>query len=104
MSDEIDPVMVIMQFNTSQSEGLADVLGQYVVLARGLASCRNIDLVHSATRPGRFVIVEKWDSASAQKEHFESDAMAAMASAAVPLLSEQPDIDIYDGLSMHDLA
>ena len=33
-----------------------------------------------------------------------SPAMVTMATNAVPLLSAEPDIDLFEGISMHDLA
>ncbi|MEM9565414.1 MAG: antibiotic biosynthesis monooxygenase family protein [Actinomycetota bacterium] len=101
---EVEPVMVLMSFRTEQPGPLLDVLARYVVLSRGRPACRNIDLTVSATDPGRLVVVEKWDSAAAQREHFDSDEMVAMASAAVPMLLAEPDIDLLEGVSMHDLA
>lgn len=101
---DLEPVMVIMNFRTEQPAALVDVLANYVVLSRGRPGCRNIDLTASMTEPGRFVIVEKWDSADEQRTHFDSDEMVSMATAAVPLLSAEPDIDLFEGVSMHDLA
>lgn len=96
--------MVIMSFRTEQAAALVDILARYVVLSRGRPGCRNIDLTASITDPGRFVIVEKWDSAVDQRTHFNADEMVTMATAAVPLLSAEPDIDLFEGVSMHDLA
>jgi quinol monooxygenase YgiN len=101
---ELEPVMVVMSFRTERGPELVDILARYVVLSRGRRGCRNIDLTASMTEPGRFVIVEKWDSAQDQRAHFDSDEMVSMAQAAVPLLSAEPDIDLFEGVSMHDLA
>lgn len=103
-STELEPVMVVMSFRTERPAELVDILAHYVVLSRGRPGCRNIDLTASMTERGRFVIVEKWASAEQQRTHFDSDEMVAMASAAVPLLAAEPDIDLYEGVSMHDLA
>ncbi len=103
-STDLEPVMVIMSFRTEQPAALADILANYVVLSRGRPGCRNIDLTTSMTEPGRFVIVEKWDSADRQRTHFDSEEMVSMAQAAVPLLSAEPEIDLFEGVSMHDLA
>lgn len=100
----MDPVMVILRFDTERADELGAVLARYVVLSRGHPGCRNIDLVASATRPGRLVVVEKWDSPDAQRAHFDSADMVAMARACDGLLNEPPEIDLYDGVSMHDLA
>ncbi len=101
---EVEPVMVLMSFRTGQPGPLLDILARYVVLSRGRPACRNIDLTVSATDPGRLVIVEKWDSAAAKREHFDADEMVTMATATVPLLLAEPDIDLLEGVSMHDLA
>jgi quinol monooxygenase YgiN len=85
-------------------ERLAAVLSRYVVLSRGHTGCRNIDLCSSVTRPGRFVVVEKWDSPDAPRAHFDSDDLVAMASACDGLLAGPPDFDLLEGISAHDLA
>ena len=79
-------------------------LTRYVVLSRGEPGCRNIDLCASLTRPGRFVIVEKWESPAAQRVHFDSADMVDMARACEGLLTHPPEIDLLQGLSAHDLA
>lgn len=96
--------MVIMSFRTSNPTALLDVLAPYVVASRGQQGCRNIDLVASTTSDDRIVVVQKWDSVQAQRAHFDSSAMVAMAKAGTPLLTETPDVDLFDGVSMHDLA
>ena len=80
------------------------MLAKYVVLSRGHAGCRNIDLCASATSPGRFVIIEKWESPEAQRAHFDSTEMVEMAKACDGLLTQPPQIDLLEGISAHDLA
>lgn len=106
MSDEIELTVVTMAFDAAEGalERLAAVLSRYVVVSRGHDGCRNIDLCASVTRPGRFVIVEKWDSVDAQRAHFDSDDMVTMASSCDGLLAAPPDIDLLEGISAHDLA
>ncbi len=82
---------------------LAAVLARYVVLARGEAACRNVDLLTSATQSGRFVVIEKWESAGAARAHLDTPLMVDMAAAVVPLLAEKPTIDLLDAISAHDL-
>ena len=82
---------------------LAAVLARYVVLARGEDACRNIDLLISATQSGRFVVIEKWESADAARAHLDTTLMVDMAAAAVPLLAEKPTIALLDAISAHDL-
>lgn len=101
---DLEPVMVVMSFRTKQAAALVDILAHYVVLGRGRPGCRNIDLTASVTEPGRFLIVEKWDSADQQRAHFDAEEMVTMAKAAVPLLTAEPDIDLFEGVSMHDLV
>jgi quinol monooxygenase YgiN len=100
----LDPVMVILTFDTDRPDDLYAVLARYVVVSRSQPGCRNIDLVASATRPGRVAVVEKWDSRPAQQAHFDSQDMVTMAQACDGLLTGPPDIDLYEGISMHDLA
>jgi quinol monooxygenase YgiN len=82
---------------------LAAALARYVVLARNEPGCRNVDLVTSATRPGRFLVIEKWDSAELVQQHLNAALMVDMAEAAVPLLAAKPELDLYDTISAHDL-
>jgi quinol monooxygenase YgiN len=106
MSDvqpEIDLVMVTMAFDASDAATLLGVLSKYIVLARMQTGCRNIDLAASATTAGRFVIVQKWDSADAQQAHFDSEAMVEMARACTGLLTAPPHIDLLEPISAHDL-
>jgi quinol monooxygenase YgiN len=99
-----DLTIVTMVFDTSSPERLIAVLSNYVVRCRGEAGCRNVDLCASATTPGRFVVIQKWESADAQRAHFDSPVMVEMAKAASPVLEGPPAIDLLDGLSAHDLA
>lgn len=102
--DELEPVMVTLGFRTEQPEQLMAVLAKYVVVSRGHDGCRNIDFVSSATTPGRLLVVEKWDSGAHQRAHFDSTEMVDMARACEGLLTEPPDIDLFEGVSMHDTA
>ena len=106
MPDEVDLTLVTMAFDAADGAQaqLAGVLSHYVVVSRGHDGCRNIDLCASVTRPGRFVVVEKWISPDAQRAHFDSDDMVAMATACDGLLTGPPDIDLLEGISAHDLA
>jgi quinol monooxygenase YgiN len=100
---DVEPVMVTMRFETEMVPELLAVLSKYVVLSRMDTAARNIDLVASVTRPGRFTIVEKWESEDAQQRHFDGTVMVEMASACSGLLSGPPDIDLHEAVSMHDL-
>jgi quinol monooxygenase YgiN len=103
MADEIDLTMVTMVFDSVDPVRLQAVLAKYVVVSRGHEGCRNIDLCTSATRPGRFVIVQKWETRAAQRAHFDSPAMVEMAEDCRSVLSGPPEIDLLDAISAHDL-
>lgn len=106
--DERDPApvelaVVTMRFDAADAGALVDVLAKYVVLSRMQTGCRNIDLCASATHPGRFLIIQKWESAAAQREHFNSHVMVEMATSCNGLLAAPPDVDLWDSASAHDL-
>ena len=104
MPDEVELTIVTMEFRSEKPEALMPVLAKYVVLSRGHPGCRNIDLCASVATPGRFVIIEKWESPEAQRAHFDSAEMVEMARSCTGLLSAPPDIDLLEGISAHDLA
>lgn len=83
---------------------LMAILAKYVVVSRGHDGCRNIDLVSSATHPGRFLLVQKWDSPEHQQAHFDSSEMVEMAEACRGLLARAPSVDLWETMSAHDLA
>ena len=86
------------------AERLLAVLARYVVVSRGHPGCRNIDLCASVATPGRYLVIEKWESPEHQQAHFDSPEMVEMARACNGLLSEPPNIDLLEGISAHDLA
>jgi quinol monooxygenase YgiN len=88
---------------SGKEAALAAVLARYVVLTRSVTGCRNVDLVRSASEPGRYLMVEKWDDALAQSEHLNSETMVTMATEATNLLAGPPDLDLYDAVSAYDL-
>jgi quinol monooxygenase YgiN len=101
---EVELTLVTMEFRSSQPESLMPVLAKYVVVSRGHAGCRNIDLCASVATPGRYLIIEKWESPEHQQAHFDSPEMVEMARACNGLLTEPPNIDLLEGISAHDLA
>jgi quinol monooxygenase YgiN len=103
MADDVELTMVTMIFDSSDADRLLSILAKYVVLSRGHPGCRNIDLCASATTPGRFVIVQKWESPEAQQAHFDSSDMVEMAGACTGLLTRPPAIDLLETISAHDL-
>jgi quinol monooxygenase YgiN len=96
--------IVTMTFEATDPEGLAALLARYVVLSRLHDGCRNIDFCASVTTPGRFVIIEKWETPETQKAHFDSPDMVQMAQSCQSFLQVPPEIDLLDGISAHDLA
>jgi quinol monooxygenase YgiN len=103
MAGDVELTMVTMVFDSPDPEALQAILAKYVVLSRGHPGCRNIDLCASATTEGRFVIVEKWESPTAQRAHFDSADMVEMAAACTGLLTRPPAIDLLETISAHDL-
>ena len=105
--EDVELTMVTLRLDAADEASTATLLGvlaKYVVIARGHEGCRNIDLVASVTRPGRYLMVQKWDSPEAQQAHFDSADMVEMAEACRGLLAAPPDVDLWDGMSAHDLA
>lgn len=103
VGDMVELAIVTMRFAAADSESLMAVLSKYVVLARMQPGCRNIDLCASATRPGSYLVIQKWESPGAQRAHFDSEVMVEMAKACSGLLTTAPDVDLWDGASAHDL-
>jgi quinol monooxygenase YgiN len=105
--EDVELTMVTLRLEASDEAAAAKLLGvlaKYVVIARGHEGCRNIDLVVSVTHPGRYLLIQKWDSPDAQRAHFDSAEMVEMAEACRGLLATAPDVDLWDGMSAHDLA
>lgn len=100
----IELAIVTMRFDATDSGELLAILSKYVVLTRMQPGCRNVDLCASVTQPGRYLLIQKWDSADAQRIHFDSPVMVEMARSCIGVLSGPPDIDLWDGPSAHDLA
>ena len=93
-----------MRLDATVPSELLAILSKYVVLTRMQPGCRNVDLCASVTHPGRYLLIQKWDSAEAQRVHFDSPVMVEMARACAGVLTQAPDIDLWDGPSAHDLA
>ncbi len=101
---EIELAIVTMRFDAADPGAMLAILSKYVVLTRMQPGCRNVDLCASVTRPGRYLLIQKWDSAATQRAHFDSAVMVEMAQACAGILTAAPDIDLWDGPSAHDLA
>jgi quinol monooxygenase YgiN len=93
----------ILDARAGEEDALAAVLARYVVLTRREPHCRNVDLVTSTTKPGRFLVVEKWEDDADARAHLDTELMAGMARDAVPLLEHAPTLDLYETISAHDL-
>ena len=61
-SHDIELAIVTMRFDAADPAALLAVLSKYVVLTRMQPGCRNIDLCASVTHPGRYLLIQKWDS------------------------------------------
>jgi quinol monooxygenase YgiN len=105
MTDDVEIWVVAGQYQARRGREaeLAAVLAQYTVLTRGVAGCRNVDLVASGSTPGKLMVIEKWDDPDAQRAHLDDPVMVGMATAATPLLATAPDLDLYAAISAHDL-
>ena len=99
----VELTIVTLRFEAADAAKLAGVLANYVVTTRGEPGCRNVDFCESVTQPGRFVIIEKWDSPTAQRVHFDAPSMVLMARSCDGLLATAPEIDLLEGISAHDL-
>ena len=104
MADEVELAIVTMTFEAADHDGLLAVLSKYVVLSRQQPGCRNIDLCGGLTTPGSYLVIEKWETPAAQRAHFDSAEMVEMAEACRGLLVDKPRIELYEGLSAHDLS
>jgi quinol monooxygenase YgiN len=102
-SAEVEITVVTMTFDAVDDAALLAILSKYVVLTRMQDGCRNVDLCSSVTRPGRHLVLQKWETPDHQRDHFDSDVMIDMAGSCVGVLSQAPDIDLWDATSAHDL-
>jgi len=100
---EITVVAGTFRARSGNEAELAAILARYVVLTRNVVGCRNVDLVVAAAEPSRFLMIEKWDDADAQRDHLNGEVMVTMATDAVPLLAGPPELDLYDAVSAYDL-
>ena len=103
VGSDLELVIVTMTLDTDDPDSLLGVLAKYVVVTRGHDECRNVDFAASATRPGRFVIVQKWETPAGQQAHFDSPDMVEMAEGCQGLLTSPPHIDLLEPISAQDL-
>ena len=102
--DDVDLVVVTLSFDAADAERLQALLSKYVVLTRGHPGCRNVDLLVSATEPARHLVVQKWESAEAQRAHFDSADMVELAEGCRGILTGPPRIDLFDPISAYDVG
>ena len=100
---EIAVLTASFDARSGAEEAVLAALSRYVVLTRHEPACRNVDLVASVTHTGRFLVIEKWESAAAIQRHLDSSLMTDMARAVIDSLSAKPAIDLYDPISAYDL-
>jgi quinol monooxygenase YgiN len=100
---ELAVIIGSFEARTGRASDLAAVLAKYVVLTRRHLRCRNVDLVASSARPGRLVVIEKWESADDARAHLDAPETVEMATAARDVLADAPDLDLYESISAQDL-
>jgi quinol monooxygenase YgiN len=100
---ELAVVIGSFEARTGRQGDLAAVLAKYVVLTRRRPHCRNVDLVASGSRPGRMVVIEKWESADDARAHLDAAETVEMATAARDVLAGPPDLDLFEAISAQDL-
>lgn len=101
---EVELTIVTMRFDAADAAALVAILAKYVVMTRMERGCRNVDLCASATTPGRYLVMHKWESPAAQRAHFDGRAMVDMATSCRGVLAAAPAIELWDGASAHDLV
>lgn len=107
MADDVELTVVTLGLEAkdeASANTLLGVLSKYVVVSRGHTGCRNIDLLASVTHPGKYFLVQKWESPATQQAHFNSPEMVEMAESCRGLLASAPSVDLWEGMSAHDLA
>ena len=100
---ELAVVIGSFEARTGRASDLGAVLAKYVVLTRRDPHCRNVDLVASSSRPGRVVVIEKWESADDARAHLDAPETVEMATTARDMLAGPPDLDLYESISAQDL-
>ena len=100
---ELAVIIGSFEARAGRASDLAAVLAKYVVLTRRHPHCRNVDLVASSSRPGRLVVIEKWESADEARAHLDASETVEMATAAREMLADPPDLDLYESISAQDL-
>ncbi|MBA3982594.1 MAG: antibiotic biosynthesis monooxygenase [Acidimicrobiia bacterium] len=92
MSD-LNVVAVITATSGSESE-VREALTELVTATRTEAGCRSYELFESASAPGTFVTIERFEDQAAMDAHMQSDHIAAAFAAAGEHLAEAPAIHV----------
>ena len=100
---DLELTIVTMRFDAADPAALLAILSKYVVLTRMQPGCRNVDLCGSVTAPGRYLVIQKWETPHAQRAHFDSQELVALAEGCRGKLTGPAEIDLYDPISAHDL-
>jgi len=95
--------IVTMRFDATDPGSLQPLLAKYVVVTRQADGCRNVDWCASATTAGRFLVIEKWAQPERAHAHLDSAETVELASGCRGLLRSAPAIEVFHGISAHDL-
>lgn len=104
MAEEIELAVVTMRLHALDTPLVAAAAARYVVLSRGAPGCRNIDLCAAAGDPSRLLIIEKWAAVDDATAHLGAPETVEFAEACRGSLMAAPTIELWDGVSAHDLA
>jgi quinol monooxygenase YgiN len=105
--DEVNDVtLVTMRFEVADESTFLGAVSRYVVLSRTHPGARNIDLCRSVSTPGAWLVLQKWSSQIAQREHLDhADTIHFAQVCTEPgVLAAAPRLELLEGVSAHDLA
>ena len=100
---DLDLTIVTMRFNAADPGRLQPLLAKYVVVTRQVEGCRNVDWCASASEPGRFLVIEKWERPELATAHLDDATTLELAQGCRGLLRAAPAIEVFHGISAHDL-
>jgi quinol monooxygenase YgiN len=95
--------IVTLRFDAVDPVALQPLLAKYVVVTRQADGCRNVDWCASATTPGRFLVIEKWVQPERAHAHLDAVETVELAVGCRGLLRSAPAIEVFHGISAHDL-
>ncbi|WP_186137397.1 putative quinol monooxygenase [Burkholderia gladioli] len=85
-------IVAIISTSAQHAEDVERALERAVPEVRKESGCLQYDLHRDQTRPGRFVMIERWRDAEALKAHGEATAFKALSE----VLSTRATLDIAD--------